>query len=207
LRLQAPWQPIIVGAQMSRDEDHLLDWVQVLTGLEPDRVAAARHEVARWSFAHTERELLAPNVDAAVAATLMSEDVAALVDHGAARPSVMRKIRRDQTVWSTFAEMRAAALVLRMASPEAEVRVEQGRTQGAHADFRLLSPSGDGANIEVKAIGLSEDEVLPAASADPQAVGATVRHCPHARHAGRWSPHGEPGLSPRAVQSRRAQCS
>jgi hypothetical protein len=136
------------------EEDTLLSWTQALTGLAPERVRAARVQVRSWGFEHTTRELLAPSIDAAVAATMMVEDIAALAARGVARDRLLRKVRHDREVWGTFAELRAAALILQTMPPELMPRVGEGRSAGAHADLRFVKEGEErGISIEVKAVG------------------------------------------------------
>jgi len=138
----------------------LLRWTHAVTGLEPERVDAARAEIATWRTDHPARTLLTNTIDAAVAATLLTEGVDKLVSHGVPRERLHRKLRLDRELWGTWAEIRAADLLLRTMPADAELRLEEGRSEGAHADFRLLSASlGLADTIEVKAIGLSDDEV------------------------------------------------
>src|SRR6266498_2828844 len=121
-------------------DDWLLRAVQVLTGLESDRVAAGREAVRFWGFKHVTDELLTGSVDAAVAATLLVEGTTLLIDRGVDARQVHRKIRRDKDVWGTFAKIRAADLLLRAMRSDVEVRLEHGRSQGAHADLRFVIP-------------------------------------------------------------------
>lgn len=96
----------------------------------------------------------------AVAATLLVEGIDALVAHGVPRERLMRKVRLDREIWGTWAEIRAADLVLRAMRGDVALQIEEGRSRGAHADLRFVSAgSTDATSIEVKAIGLSDDEV------------------------------------------------
>lgn len=141
------------------DEGALTYWTQVLTGIEPERVLAARQEVARWGFEHCERELLQADLDAAVACTLLVEGIDNFVDHGVPRERLLKKLRQDREVWGTWAEVRAADILLRSAYPDAELRLEEGKSKGAHADLRFLFPDDEFAtSVEVKAVGLSDEE-------------------------------------------------
>jgi hypothetical protein len=141
-------------------DDTVLRAVELLTGLEPSRVAAAREVVSSWGLAHVSAELLAGTVDAAVAATLLVEGAAHLVDRGVEARQIRRKLRLDRDVWGTFAEIRAADLLLRGMGGDVEVRLEHERSRGAHPDFRFFIPELQTAqSVEVKAIGLSDEEV------------------------------------------------
>lgn len=138
----------------------LLHWTHSLTGLEPARVVAAREEIASWGFEHLSRELLPETIDAAVGATLLVEGIRHLVERGAREDQLRKKVRSDREVWGTWAEIRAADILLRTLQEDAEVRLEEGRSQGAHADLRFILPDAAIArSVEVKAIGLSDDEV------------------------------------------------
>ncbi len=141
-------------------DDSLLYWTEVLTGLEPERVARAREQIAVWGFEHVSIEMLEDSVDAAVAATLLVEGIEHIVAHGPAVKRLQKKLRRDRDVWGTWAEIRAADILLHWVEEGTEVRLEEGRSHGAHADLRLLLPNDPLAlSVEVKAIGLSDDEV------------------------------------------------
>src|SRR3712207_6095583 len=118
-------------------DPHLLHWTGALTGLEPDRLTNAWAQVASWDFAHLERELLTGSVDGAVAATLLVEGIDHLVAHGVARTKLMAKLRGDRDVWPTWAELRAADVLLTTADDDAEITLEAGRSGGAHADMRF----------------------------------------------------------------------
>ena len=138
----------------------LAKWTHILAGLEPERVRAARAEISSWSPSNPARHLLVETVDAAVASTLLVEGIDKLVAHGVPREQLMRKVRLDREIWGTWAEIRAADLVLRAMRDDVELRLEEGRSSGAHADLRFITPQAeDATSIEVKAIGLSDDEV------------------------------------------------
>ena len=138
----------------------LVEWANKLTGLEPDRIVAAKAEIATWATTHPARALLDETIDAAVAATLLVEGVEQLVSRGAPREQIHRKLRQDPHVWSAWAEVRAADLILRAMAPETEIRLEVGRSRGAQADFRFVGTDpAHGTTIEFKAVGLSDDEV------------------------------------------------
>jgi hypothetical protein len=83
-----------------------------------------------------------------------------LVQHGVDRERLLKKLRKEPFVWSTWAEFRAADTMARWAGDGAEVRLEEGRSQGAHADFRVVVADDPiAASVEVKAVGLSDEEV------------------------------------------------
>lgn len=94
--------------------------------------------IANWGFAHVDSELLDDTVDAAVGATLLIESMDKLVQHGVDRERLLKKLRKEPSVWSTWAEFRAADTMARWAGDGAEVRLEEGRSKGAHADFRVV---------------------------------------------------------------------
>jgi hypothetical protein len=150
---------------MAHPEDALTSewltyWTEALTGLDPERVTAARQTVAGWEFDHVSRELLDDSVDAAVAAVLLVEGIEALDQRGVDYKRIRKKLRNDPAVWGTWAEVRAASALLYWAGPDAELRLEEGRSKGAHADFRILLPEDEVAtSVEVKAVGLSDDDV------------------------------------------------
>jgi hypothetical protein len=94
------------------NDESLLYWTEVLTGLERDRVVRARTEVASWGYAHVSNALLEGTVDAAVAATLLVESIEHIVAHGPPVESLRKKVRKDRDVWGTWAEIRAADILL-----------------------------------------------------------------------------------------------
>lgn len=135
-------------------------WTHVLTGIEPERVERAREEVRGWGYAHVSDELLDDTVDAAVAATLLVEGVEKIGEHGVARQRLLKKLRKNQDVWGTWAEIRAADILLRTIGRDSTLHLEEGRSRGAHADLRFLPANLEvGQSVEVKAIGLSDREV------------------------------------------------
>src|SRR3954447_3922923 len=134
--------------------------VEALTGLDESRVRAAQEAISAWGLQHVSSELLANNLDAAVASTLLVEGIELLTEHGAPRASLLRKLREDRMVWSTFAEVRVASLLIEASPDSVEVALEPGRKVGAHPDFRFIMRGADrGSGVEVKAIGLSDREV------------------------------------------------
>ena len=141
------------------DRNALAHWTELLTGIEPDRVQTALDEIEGWGLEHVSRELLEPSVDSAVAATLLTEGMKKLEEHGVPHARLLKKVRQDREVWGTWAEIRAADILLRSAYPDATLQLEQGKSKGAHADLRFVFPDEDrGWSIEVKAVGLSDEE-------------------------------------------------
>jgi len=140
-------------------EEGTLYWTETLTGLERARIEAAHEQIDRWGFEHLSRALLAEDIDAAVAATLLVEGVATIAAHGVAMERLLKKLRMDRDLWGTWAEFRAADILLRGMPHGTEVRLEEGRSKGVHADFRVLPPGEGALSVEVKAIGLSDEEV------------------------------------------------
>lgn len=137
-----------------------LHWTELLTGLDPARVMAARDTVASWGLEHLDRELLTNTVDGAVAATLLVESIESISSRGVPIRQLLKKLRQDTDFWGSWAELRAAAILLHWTEERAELRIDEGRSRGAHADLRILTPDGPPAqSIEVKAVGLSDDEV------------------------------------------------
>jgi hypothetical protein len=146
-------------------------------------VIAARKEVATWGWEHTDRELLEHTIDGAVAATLLVEALGQIEDHGVDRSRLLKKIRLDREVWGTWAEFRAADILLRTIYPDAELRLEEGKSRGAHADLRFVGMTGtDADSVEVKAVGLSDQEaafsktMAPALARLLPPVGACTGH-------------------------------
>jgi hypothetical protein len=144
--------------------------VHKLTGLDPARVEAARARVSSLEIEHVADELLQPNVDAAVGATLLVDSLDELADRGVQRTKLESKLRNDPDVWPTWAELRAARNLAAFLQDEGEVQLEASREHGKHADFRFSRPAGEvfrfvpwggssAVSVEFKAIGLSDEEV------------------------------------------------
>jgi hypothetical protein len=140
------------------DLQSLLAWTETLTGLAPDRTGAARDVIASWGYPRLTSELVADSIDSVVAATLLIDAVERLEQAGVDRARLLKKLRQDPEVWGTWAEFRAADSILRTFARDAELRIEEGKSAGAHADLRFVRPD-EAMTIEVKAIGLSDTEV------------------------------------------------
>lgn len=82
---------------------------------------------------------------------------------------MLAKLRNDREVWAAWAELRAAAILTKLADPDAEIELEHGRSGGAHSDLRLKLPDEEwGTSVEIKAVGLSEQEVEYCQRAAPE---------------------------------------
>lgn len=137
----------------------LLGWVEKLTGLVPERVNDALGRITSWRISHLDRQLLQnPCVDTAVAITLLAEAIQKLCAGGVPEEKLLAKLRRDPDVWPTWAELRAATLLLTVLESGGMFHMEPDRRKGKHADFRLISKDGEPHSIEFKAIGLSDEE-------------------------------------------------
>jgi hypothetical protein len=142
-----------------QQRETLARWTERLTGLPPDWVLPALERVETWKLSHVSAELLADSVDAATAATLLCTSIDELAARGIPEQRWIKKLRQDRTVWPTWAEIRVAAILARSQFRGAEVRVDEGRSRGAHADLRFVAPGNNGDSVEIKAIGLSNGEV------------------------------------------------
>lgn len=137
----------------------LAGWVSVLSGIAPDRCVAALDEIERWALPNVSAELLADNIDAAVAATLLVEGIDRLDEQGVPRKRLLKKLR-TQDLWSTWAEIRVADVLVRSHDEPLGVELEPDRASGAHADWRFQFPgAADSISVDVKAVGLSDNEV------------------------------------------------
>jgi hypothetical protein len=143
----------------SEQRKTLARWTQRLTGLPPDWVLPALERVESWKLNHVSAELLADSVDAAASATLLCTSMDELAARGIPAQRWIKKLRHDQTVWSAWAEVRVAAILARSQYAEAQVRLEEGRSQGAHPDLRFLVSAEKADSVEIKTIGLSDQEV------------------------------------------------
>jgi hypothetical protein len=136
----------------------ILRWTEILTGLPPDWVVPARERVASWSFPKVSNELMQESVDGYVASTLLSTSMDALLDAGIDEARLLKKLRETPDVWPTWAEFRIAHNLLESHLRGATLNLEAGKSAGAHADFRFVL-EGDGVSVEVKAVGMSDEEV------------------------------------------------
>ncbi len=140
------------------NRESLAYWTEILCGTEPERVLAAFAELESWGL---ERVLAATDhdsIDAAVTAMLLVEGVDRLVSAGVTHASLLKKLRHGD-FWPTWAEIRVADILVGVTEEPLRVELEPGRAQGAHADWRFVYPDdSDGISIEVKAVGLSDEE-------------------------------------------------
>jgi hypothetical protein len=133
-------------------------WAETLTGLSRDRVLAATSSLGDWGIAHLSEELLKPDVDSVVAATLLVEAVTELVARGAEPDLTLKKLRDDRQVWGAWAELRAAHIFL-LADPQTRIALEPEQRKGKPGpDFRFELPDGSTQLVEFKAVGLSQRE-------------------------------------------------
>lgn len=139
----------------------LLTWTDRLTGLDPDRVLRAISTIEQWAITSLSQRLARPRtIDDAVRAVLLAEGVAHLVARGAPTNKLLSKLRDDAQFEAVWAEIRCASVLAESHDEDVEVVLEHGKRQGAHADIRLLFPEGPPyTSVEVKAVGLSDDEV------------------------------------------------
>jgi hypothetical protein len=137
--------------------DALLTWVETLTGLDKGRICESARRVADWDIRSLNQELLAvPNLDNAVAVFRLSEAFESLRAAGVPESKLLAKLRRDREVWPTWAELRAAALLLRLTA--ARISLDLGTGLGKHTDFTISVERGPAVPIEFKAISLSDEE-------------------------------------------------
>lgn len=138
----------------------LLRWTETLSGLDATRVTCAREEVGSWGFARLTAALLIDSVDAYVAVSLLVDSIVKLQEAGVERVRLLKKLRQAPDVWANWAEFRIADILLRSHLAGAELRLEEGKSAGAHADFRfLLGNDEQPLSVEVKAVGMSDEEV------------------------------------------------
>jgi hypothetical protein len=140
----------------------VLSWTQRLTGLEIERSREGLQRVRSWRIPHVTAELVErDDIDSVVGAVLLAEGVVDLTAHGVPETKLLSKLRGDREVWPTWAEIRAADILLRTIPDDVSLTMEAGRARGRHADFRLVGrESGHLAtSVEFKALGLSDLEV------------------------------------------------
>jgi len=134
-------------------------WTEVLAGIDERRCLDRYDEMVGWGLQRVDQALAADTVDAMVAATLLVEGIDRLGEAGVERARLLKKLRTSE-FWATWAEIRIADVLLRSTEEGMSVELEPGRAGGAHPDWRFTYEGGfDGMAVEVKAVGLSDDEV------------------------------------------------
>ena len=169
--------------RMTYDDD-FLRWVEILTGTLPARVRDAVKHVESWGMHHVDAELLThQSLDNAVATTWLSEAVLELQHKGIPESKLLAKLRNDIEIWPTWAELRAAVLLLRVTGNNSLFQLEADKRTGKHADFRVVvQGESTPLDIEFKALGLSDEEtnfcrrVAPAMDALLPAQGLVHLH-------------------------------
>jgi hypothetical protein len=137
----------------------LLPWVYDLTGLEADRVRDACAQIAGWPVPWLADRLRTPrDVDDAVRAVLLFDDVELLAARAVPRTKLMAKLRDRAQFSATWAELRGAAIIVQTSIDEVTVAMEDGKSSGINADLRLVYTDPPHESIEFKAIGLSDAE-------------------------------------------------
>jgi hypothetical protein len=145
---------------MGLSTSSLLRWTEELTGLEKERVRTARERVEALGIDHVADELLVPTVDAAVAATLLTEGIERLCGRGVQRSKLVSKLRDAGQFWPTWAELRVASMLSEVADGDTEIELEPGGKLSAQPDVRLRTPGFDIAeSFEIKSVGLSDAEL------------------------------------------------
>ena len=129
-----------------------------MCGVEPERTVAAFNEIASWDIESVTSALAADTIDSAVGATLLVEGLRTLESAGVERARLLKKFRAGE-FWATWAEVRVADTLLRLTEQPMAIELEPGRSGGAHPDWRFkYVMDDDGISVEVKAVGLSDDE-------------------------------------------------
>jgi hypothetical protein len=137
----------------------LLTWVERLTGLNQERVHSAITSLGRLDIKPIERELLSrPSIDTAVALTLLDEALDELQRARVSQNKLVAKLRNDPDVWPTWAELRAATILLRTMPLGTSIRLDPNRIGGKQPDYQFIQPNGKELKVEFKAIGLSDEE-------------------------------------------------
>jgi hypothetical protein len=139
-------------------EKAILEWTELLSIIERDRLLAGWEQIRRWNIEPLDVHLRRWDMDTLIASTLLREDVARLVAQGVEETRLLGKLRRDHDLWPTWAEIRAAGILL--GSPGSRsLAFEPDRSRGRHSDFLFHSDQfPEGVAIEFKAMGLSDEE-------------------------------------------------
>jgi hypothetical protein len=142
-------------------ERGLLDWLDRLMGIPPGRVTAAVARIQSFGIpALTSRFARLRSLDDAVRALLLAEDVEGLVARGVQENKLVSKLKDTAQFEATWAEIRCAALIARRSDADVGIELESGRASGRQPDVRLVLPEGPPhTSVEIKAIGLANDEV------------------------------------------------
>ena len=116
--------------------------------------------IAGWNIAGVSDRLSAPrSIDDAVRAVLLTDAVDDLVERGAPQNKLISKLKDVAQFEATWAELRCAAVIAHNSDQDVRVELEAGRSQGKHADLRLLIPDGPHTSVEIKAVGASDAEI------------------------------------------------
>jgi hypothetical protein len=149
------------------DDAELADWTERFTSISSERLLRAQERLATLAAPHVQLELSRPGLDAAVAATMLAEALEGLIDADVPEAKLVAKLRADKDVWPTWAELTAAAAIVKASEPGLRLRLEAGRAEGAHADFVLDWEGSTDVHIEFKALGLSDQEAAFSAAVAP----------------------------------------
>ena len=149
------------------DEGLALRWTEKLTGIPVDSAGRARAELRELRSDALDREILGRNdIDSIVAAYLLweaFEQLSAQVDPARLR----KKLRREPNVWSLFAEFHVARLLRETLGDGTAVELEPGRSAGRQPDWGFTPVDEPSLEVEVKAVGLSDDEAAFCARVAP----------------------------------------
>lgn len=137
----------------------LAAFTQALTGIESRRVDAALGAAVGLNLPTVSTSVSDGTVDGALAAVFLIEGMALLEERGVRRERLINKLRTSE-FWSTWTEIRVAAMICEYSQEEFRVEIEPEKSRGAHPDWGLRLPGSSGrAAVEVKAVGLSDSEV------------------------------------------------
>lgn len=135
-----------------------LRWTNILTGIPVEDAQRARDELRAVGSAALESEMLGRHdVDSIVASYLLWEglhELSQLVDGARLR----KKLRSEPNVWSLFAELHVARLLLETLGEGTGVDLEPGGKATKQPDWRFTPVEGPSLEVEVKAVGMSDDE-------------------------------------------------
>jgi hypothetical protein len=139
----------------SQIEQELLDWLDRLMGIPPERVTAAVARIQSFGIpALTSRFARLRSLDDAVRALLLAEDVDGLVARGVQENKLISKLKDTAQFEAAWAEIRCAALIARRSGADVGIELESGRATGRQPDVRLVLPEGPPhTSVEIKAIG------------------------------------------------------
>ena len=138
-----------------------IEWLHRLSGYPSDAILGAVDRVESWSIPGLSSQLgEGSSADGHLAAMMLCQAIDWLVSAGVDESRLLAKLRRPD-VWSMWAEVRVAGLIVHLEGDvqDVELDVPVGDGSGHNTDFRFrFADDPDMHRVEIKALGLSAKE-------------------------------------------------